>query len=55
MTCAVSTLAAQEIEYQNLQVLPVDISRAELGDVMLDNLRGLGPDGRSIRLAGTVA
>jgi len=28
--------------YSNLRVLPVDISDAELGRIMLDNLRGLG-------------
>lgn len=33
---------AEETHYKNLQVLPPDISRDELGDVMLDNLRGLG-------------
>jgi hypothetical protein len=29
-------------EYTNLQVLPADISREELGRVMIENLRGLG-------------
>ena len=33
--------------YQNLQVLPTDISREELGEIMLANLRGLGLPRRS--------
>ncbi len=37
-----SILQAQENGYTNLQVLPKDIPRDELGRVMLDNLHGLG-------------
>ena len=38
-----SVLMAQDTpRYENLQVLPADISRAELIDIMLDNLSGLG-------------
>ena len=33
--------------YENLQVLPADISREELGAIMLENLRGLGLTRRS--------
>ena len=40
----VAGAAAQEParQYENLQVLPPDVSRDKLGPVMLDNLRGLG-------------
>ena len=34
--------AQQETRYLNLKVLSADISEEELGEVMLDNLRGLG-------------
>lgn len=34
--------AAEQHEYTNLQVLPKDVSRDELGRVMVENLRGLG-------------
>ena len=42
---------AQDVppEFENLTVLPVDISEAELYEIMLDNLRGLGLP----RLAGS--
>lgn len=33
---------ADEDTFQNLKVLPQDISQGELGDLMLENLRGLG-------------
>ncbi len=36
------TIAAQEERYRNLEVLPADISRDELNEIMLANLRGLG-------------
>lgn len=39
---AAVTTVAEEPRYKNLKVLPPDISRERLGDVMLDNLRGLG-------------
>lgn len=43
MLAGVSAAAtAAETGYENLQVLPSDISRGELGEIMLDNLRGLG-------------
>ena len=40
-------LAQEPPAYTNLQVLPADISRDELLDVMLDNLHGLGLPRRS--------
>ncbi len=43
-------LVAQEPpRYENLHVLPADISRDDLLDAMLDNLRGLS-GGRGLRL-----
>jgi len=39
--------AQEDPGYQNLQVLPADISRDELGDIMLANLQGLGLPRRS--------
>ena len=45
---AVSWLASpvfaqdRDAEFENLKVLPPDISRDDLGEIMLDNLRGLG-------------
>ena len=40
---ALPEVAAQESpQYENLQVLPQDISRAELSEIMLTNLHGLG-------------
>lgn len=47
-TCGVLTLAPSgaaaqsDNGYTNLQVLPADVSRAELGEIMLENLRALG-------------
>lgn len=41
--------AAQTREFENLKVLPSDITNDELTDIMLDNLRGLGLP----RLAGS--
>lgn len=38
----VAPVAAQEQQYKNLKVLPKDISRDHLSEIMLDNLRGLG-------------
>ena len=40
--CLALPATAEEKKYENLQVLPPDISREDLGTVMLDNLRGLG-------------
>lgn len=40
--CAPSTATEDETQYKNLQVLPNDIPRDELGGIMLGNLRGLG-------------
>ncbi len=35
-------LAKEEHQFSNLRFLPEDISREELGAIMLENLRGLG-------------
>lgn len=42
LPAAGSAAAGEEKRYRNLQVLPPDISRDELGDLMLANLSGLG-------------
>ena len=47
---ATKPAAAQDApRYQNLQVLPADISRDELIEIMLNNLRGLGLPRRASR------
>ncbi|MEN8375197.1 MAG: c-type cytochrome [Gemmatimonadota bacterium] len=48
LACAGSTPAVAQ-EFENLQVLPQDISRQELIEVMLGNLRGLGLPRRASR------
>jgi hypothetical protein len=42
LACVVFPATAQESKHKNLQVLPTDISEQELGNLMLENLRGLG-------------
>ena len=42
VACAALPAAAEETRYKNLKVLPADISRSELSEIMLGNLRGLG-------------
>jgi len=42
MLLIAAPLSAQESGYKNLQVLPKDTPRRELGQIMLDNLSGLG-------------
>ncbi len=42
-----ATMAQEQPTYKNLQVLPADISRGDLNQIMLDNLQGLGLPRRS--------